>query len=86
VGEAERKVRELFMDAEEEWRRVGSESELHVIIFDEFDSICKTRGSLTGDGSGVRDSVVGFHACERVQQTTVLRSINYSLSLTVSNS
>ena len=33
----------------------GPESALHVIVFDELDSIAKTRGSLRGDGSGVRD-------------------------------
>ena len=29
----------------------------HLIIFDEFDSICKSRGS-TGDNTGVQDNVV----------------------------
>ena len=30
---------------------------LHIIIFDEFDAICRARGS-TGDSTGVNDSVV----------------------------
>ena len=36
----------------------GAESALHVIIFDELDSIAKARGSLAGDASGVRDRFV----------------------------
>ena len=58
VGEAERNIRDLFAPAEEEWESKGAESELHVVIFDEFDAIAKRRGSLAGDGSGVRDSCV----------------------------
>ncbi len=36
---------------------VGEESELHLVIFDEIDAICKSRGS-SRDGTGVGDSVV----------------------------
>ncbi|KAI8015668.1 Vesicle-fusing ATPase [Camellia lanceoleosa] len=35
----------------------GDQSDLHVIIFDEIDSICKSRGS-TRDGTGVHNSIV----------------------------
>ena len=35
----------------------GDDSELHIIIFDEIDAICKQRGS-TRDGTGVGDSIV----------------------------
>ncbi|KAH9556878.1 hypothetical protein CY35_07G055200 [Sphagnum magellanicum] len=35
----------------------GDQSDLHIIIFDEIDAICKTRGS-TRDGTGVHDSIV----------------------------
>jgi len=35
VGEAERNIRLLFKDAEEEWSAVGEKSALHVLIFDE---------------------------------------------------
>ncbi|KAJ0688416.1 putative vesicle-fusing ATPase [Helianthus annuus] len=35
----------------------GDQSDLHVIIFDEIDAICKSRGS-TRDGTGVHDSIV----------------------------
>lgn len=58
IGEAERNIRAVFADAEEEWKLRGTDSELHVVIFDEIDSIAKKRGSLGGDGSGVRDSCV----------------------------
>lgn len=58
VGEAERNVRELFREADAEWDQMGYLSELHVIILDEIDAIAKKRGSMVGDGSGVRDSVV----------------------------
>lgn len=35
----------------------GDESELHVIILDELDAICRQRGTTRGD-TGVGDSVV----------------------------
>ncbi|KAM5588225.1 vesicle-fusing ATPase [Rosa sericea] len=57
VGETEKNVRDLFADAENDQRLRGDESELHVIIFDEIDAICKSRGS-TRDGTGVHDSIV----------------------------
>lgn len=58
VGEAERRVRELFEPAESEWAAAGDASALHVIVLDEMDAIARKRGSLSGDTSGVRDSVV----------------------------
>lgn len=57
VGASEEKVRELFKDAEEEYKQSGDESALHIIIFDEIDAICKQRGSRPND-SGVGDTVV----------------------------
>ncbi|CAD6197587.1 unnamed protein product [Caenorhabditis auriculariae] len=57
VGESESNVRKLFADAEEEWRRCGANSGLHIIIFDEIDAICKQRGSMAGSSS-VHDTVV----------------------------
>ncbi|KAK2436751.1 cell division cycle protein [Trifolium repens] len=57
VGETEKNVRDLFADAEQDQRNLGDESDLHVIIFDEIDAICKSRGS-TRDGTGVHDSIV----------------------------
>lgn len=57
VGESEANIRKLFEDAELEYKQRGDNSSLHIIIFDEIDAICKTRGSTSG-GTGVQDSVV----------------------------
>ncbi|KAM7533766.1 hypothetical protein Aperf_G00000106650 [Anoplocephala perfoliata] len=57
VGESEANIRKLFADAEEEEKRLGPHSALHIIIFDEIDAICKTRGSV-GSGAAVHDTVV----------------------------
>ena len=58
VGESEANIRRLFEDAEEEEKRLGPNSGLHIIIFDEIDAICKARGSAGGNSSGVNDTVV----------------------------
>ncbi|KAM3405422.1 hypothetical protein ACQJBY_008106 [Aegilops geniculata] len=57
VGETEKNVRDLFLDAENDQKAQGDHSDLHVIIFDEIDAICKSRGS-SRDGTGVHDSIV----------------------------
>jgi vesicle-fusing ATPase len=57
VGESEANMRKLFADAEEEYKRCGSNSGLHMIIFDEIDAICKQRGSQAGS-TGVHDTMV----------------------------
>ncbi|XP_072031321.1 vesicle-fusing ATPase-like [Amphiura filiformis] len=57
VGESEANIRKLFAAAEEEQKRCGMNSGLHIIIFDEIDAICKQRGSMTS-GTGVHDTVV----------------------------
>merc|ERR1712072_922079 len=36
---------------------MGDASQLHIVIFDEIDAICKTRGTR-GDSTGVSDSIV----------------------------
>ena len=58
IGEAEKNVRQLFRPAELEYDQVGDASALHVIILDELDAIARRRGSVSGDTTGVRDSVV----------------------------
>lgn len=58
VGQSEENIRKLFADAEKEYKERGDDSELHVIIFDELDAVCKQRGSGAGGGTGVGDSVV----------------------------
>lgn len=57
VGESEANIRKLFEAAEEEQKKSGVNSGLHIIIFDEIDAICKQRGSVAG-ASGVHDTVV----------------------------
>ncbi|KAH7320061.1 vesicle fusion factor [Stachybotrys elegans] len=58
VGQSEENIRKMFADAEKEYKEKGEESGLHIIIFDELDAVCKQRGSGTGGGTGVGDSVV----------------------------
>lgn len=57
VGQSEENIRNLFKDAEDDYQQNGEDAELHVIIFDEIDAICKSRGSVR-DGSGVHDTIV----------------------------
>eukprot|EP00477_Mikrocytos_mackini_P000464 GAHX01000494.1.p1 GENE.GAHX01000494.1~~GAHX01000494.1.p1 ORF type:complete len:751 (+),score=171.72 GAHX01000494.1:46-2298(+) len=57
VGASEENVRQLFIEAEEDFQTNGENAELHIIIFDEIDAICKQRGTV-GGGTGVNDTVV----------------------------
>jgi vesicle-fusing ATPase len=57
VGQAEENIRNLFKDAEAEQKAKGDDSKLHLVIFDEFDAICKQRG-FSRDSTGVHDGVV----------------------------
>ncbi|KAG5506445.1 hypothetical protein JKF63_05948 [Porcisia hertigi] len=57
VGGTEENIRKLFVDAEKEQAEKGDQSRLHLIIFDEFDAICKQRGAVR-DSTGVNDNVV----------------------------
>lgn len=57
VGQSEENIRTLFKDAELEYKSKGDNSQLHIIIFDELDAICRQRGGRN-DGTGVGDSVV----------------------------
>ncbi|PFX29475.1 Vesicle-fusing ATPase [Stylophora pistillata] len=58
VGESEANIRKLFAEAEEEQKKFGDNSGLHLIIFDEFDAVCKSRYMYNSGGTGVQDSVV----------------------------
>ena len=58
IGEAEKKVCDLFAPAELEYQISGDDSALHIIILDEMDAIARKRGTMTADTTGVRDSVV----------------------------
>lgn len=57
VGESEENVRKLFAEAKRDQNELGDDSPLHVIIFDEFDSIAKPRG-MDSDSTGVAGNVV----------------------------
>eukprot|EP00879_Flechtneria_rotunda_P013941 GHRR01014560.1.p1 GENE.GHRR01014560.1~~GHRR01014560.1.p1 ORF type:complete len:485 (+),score=178.54 GHRR01014560.1:1437-2891(+) len=57
VGQAEENIRNLFGEAEAEYREKGDASELHIIIFDEIDAICKQRGTVR-DGTATHDTIV----------------------------
>lgn len=57
VGQSEENVRKLFKEAEDEYKLRGDDSDLHIIIFDEIDAICRQRGTRN-DGTGVHDTVV----------------------------
>ncbi len=56
VGESESKIRELFKDAEHDMK-YGLNNKLHMIIFDEIDSICKKRGTKN-DSAKIHDTIV----------------------------
>lgn len=57
VGQSEENIRKIFFEAESEYQEKGDSSDLHLVIFDEIDAICKQRGTATG-GTGVQDSIV----------------------------
>lgn len=56
VGQSEENIRNLFKEAEIDSKN-GNDSQLHIIIFDEIDAICRQRGTRN-DGTGVGDTVV----------------------------
>lgn len=69
VGQSEENIRNLFKDAIDDTDNVN----LHVIIFDEIDAICKKRGR-EGTGANVNDNIVnqllslieGVHALNNI--------------------
>jgi vesicle-fusing ATPase len=56
LGESEKQIRDLFAEAESDQK--SGEEGLHVIIFDEFDSVAMKRGSGSGVGSDVNNKIV----------------------------
>jgi len=81
VGQSEENIRGLFIDAELEYREKAEESELHIIIFDELDAICKERGSRSQGGTGVGDSIVNqllskMDGVERINNILVIGMTN----------
>jgi len=57
VGQTEENIRNLFQPAIDDYEQRGDDADLHVIVIDEIDALCKQRGSR-GDGTGVGDSAV----------------------------
>lgn len=58
VGASEENVRLLFRPAENEYKEKGDYSQLHVIIFDEFDAICRQRTAADSGSSNVGNTIV----------------------------
>jgi vesicle-fusing ATPase len=58
LGESEGKIRALFADARRDQQTLGEQSKLHILIFDELDSICKHRTHCDeSTHSNVQDNV-----------------------------
>ena len=58
LGESEHKTRDLFVDAHRDQKLYGSDSTLHIIVFDEIDAVCKRRSNhADGIRNNVEDSV-----------------------------
>ncbi len=57
VGESEENIRKLFKEAIADEKKLKDKSDLHIIILDEIDAICKQRGSYNS-GSAAQDNVV----------------------------
>eukprot|EP00494_Astrolonche_serrata_P006889 UN06914 len=60
VGEAEKNIRGLFEDAIKDYEQNGDNAQLHVVIFDELDSIAKRRG---GAHAKSRDGALNQMLC-----------------------
>lgn len=60
VGQSEENIRELFAPAERDAVKLGDQSPLHVVIFDEIDACMKVRSGAGNSGTGtvVHDNVV----------------------------
>ena len=85
VGETEKKIRDLFANAEKDQKENGDEAGLHVIVFDEIDSICKARGTVTS-GTGVNDSavVIGMTNRKDLIDEAILRPGRLELHIEIS--
>lgn len=63
---------------------IGVNSGLHIIIFDEIDAICKTRGSVAGN-TGVNDTVVNqllskIDGVDQLNNILVIGKLHFFLS------
>jgi len=57
VGQSQENLRNIFSQAESDWRQKGKDSDMHVFIFDEIDALVPKRGTRSG-GTGVDDDMV----------------------------
>jgi vesicle-fusing ATPase len=57
LGESERKIRDLFEDARRDQQTRGYDSDLHVIFFDEIDTVCRNRAHPSVMRESVHDNV-----------------------------
>ncbi|MES1904509.1 MAG: hypothetical protein MHPSP_000481, partial [Paramarteilia canceri] len=81
VGESEKKMRDLFSDAEKDFNNLGDKSMLHVIIFDEIDAICRQRGERSGAGGMASDNIVN----QLLTKIDGLESLNNILIIGMTN-
>jgi len=79
VGQSEENIRNLFADAEADQKANGDKAELHVIIFDELDAICKQRSGSSAPGS--HDSIVN----QLLSKIDGVNSINNILLIGMTN-
>lgn len=80
IGEAEENICAIFAEAEAEYAAKGDESSLHIIIFDEIDAICKSRGSTSGV-TDVGNSVVN----QLISKLHSVKSLNNILVIALTN-
>ncbi len=73
VGESEANMRSVFAEAINDFNVNGEDSELHIIIFDEIDAICKQRSGGGNDAGGRAEGGV------LTQLLTILDGVNLQL-------
>ncbi|CAF3776675.1 unnamed protein product [Rotaria sp. Silwood1] len=82
LGESEEKIRSLFADARYDQEKFGENSKLHIIIFDELDSICKRR---TQTDASTRDNVQDSITAQLLTELDGLEPINNILIIGTTN-
>jgi vesicle-fusing ATPase len=81
-GESEEKIRALFVDARRDQDLLGHRGQLHVIVFDELDSICKRR---TNCDESTRDSVQDNVATQLLTEIDGLMPVDNVLIIGTTN-
>ena len=82
LGESEKKIRELFADARHNHEMFGNRSDVHAIIFDELNSVCKRR---THCDESTRDSVQDNVATQLLAEIDGLTPIDNILIIDTTN-